>query len=963
MDEEVEFHICPVFLERADDPDEIFTPIFLPAQLEEAKLLPISHQLPYIPRKHLEPTIKDNLALGSLEKLDEFIAQNPYTVDGNWKQAIRYAKELFMTVNGSQWDDFSVDSYRASKEVWMAVKLGGTKNKLIHFYEELITSSSLPPLLKNYLSLDENEKRPLLDSTTYSNQHLGQMNKAYPLSRGQRESLQHFLALNEGEMLAVNGPPGTGKTTLLQNVVATLWVKAAINGDEDPPVIVATSANNKAITNIIDSFAKDDDGAIEEGREEPLRERWLPDLKSFGLYLPSNTKMEELNKKKHPYHIVSQNGENFMKEMEKTGRHTELESHFLHQYSNYAGHSVDNIQQAVKQLHQDLVQVQRAIDEGAQLAVKHRDQQKRLKDDFSGSVEGLIQYQREWEQKVEAAESRRKPYVELKKKWNEYCNQEPFWWNWFAFLPGIKARRIRRNESFVLDHSEWIEVVSCTENEVTAAIDEKLNKMEGIKQEAFTNSEEATQLQEEIKATKNQIQKWRSQYGVEEEDIIAGMDTTLRYTAFMLATHYWEGKWLLEIEHQIQQRYNESKSSQKTMKKWRRYAKLTPCFVSTFYKLPDWFCGFDPRVSGSGTERVYLSNFIDVLIIDEVGQAPPGLAAPAFAFAKKSLVVGDIMQIEPITSITRGVDQGNLFGSRVIGDWKNIESIEEKGVTTTAGSAMKIAQRRSSYMKVAPFGGMFLDEHRRCVPEIIGYCNLLAYEGGLTPKRNSRQKYSFIPHMGYAHIESKVKEAKGLGKFNLEEAESIALWIQDHAEEIINISGKKKVEESVGIVTPFRYQTVLIQRFLRELGFKDITVGTVHALQGAEKDIILFSPVVGAKNRIPFYDRNPNMLNVAVSRAKDSFLVFGNMEEFGLVKGAPSHLLRSFIYKEENEVVIRSGQSKLLGRVAERIRTSFDGNRYERTVIQQIIQIQSNDGQIIFSQGEGSVTATQTLNK
>jgi hypothetical protein len=45
-----------------------------------------------------------------------------------------------------------------------------------------------------------------------------------------------------------------------------------------------------------------------------------------------------------------------------------------------------------------------------------------------------------------------------------------------------------------------------------------------------------------------------------------------------------------------------------------------------------------------------------------------------------------------------------------------------------------------------------------------------------------------------------------------------------------------------------------------------------------------------------FYDQSPNMLNVAVSRARDSFVVIGNLSLFESGKsGTPSGLLASFL--------------------------------------------------------------------
>ena len=68
---------------------------------------------------------------------------------------------------------------------------------------------------------------------------------------------------------------------------------------------------------------------------------------------------------------------------------------------------------------------------------------------------------------------------------------------------------------------------------------------------------------------------------------------------------------------------------------------------------------------------------------------------------------------------------------------------------------------------------------------------------------------------------------------------------------------------------------------------------------------MIFSPVYGIDDRPPyFFDRDNSMLNVAVSRAKDSFLVFGNMNNFDQkASSKPSGILASFLFRDEaNEI-------------------------------------------------------------
>jgi len=95
---------------------------------------------------------------------------------------------------------------------------------------------------------------------------------------------------------------------------------------------------------------------------------------------------------------------------------------------------------------------------------------------------------------------------------------------------------------------------------------------------------------------------------------------------------------------------------------------------------------------------------------------------------------------------------------------------------------------------------------------------------------------------------------------------------------------------SIGIITPYKKQAQLIetnfQDLVKEYPDADIQAGTVHKFQGKEKDIIIydltFSP---SKNGyVPAtYDGNKNsttakLLNVAMTRAEDFFIVVGDID-------------------------------------------------------------------------------------
>ncbi|MCC5612367.1 hypothetical protein LC612_38065 [Nostoc sp. CHAB 5834] len=88
-------------------------------------------------------------------------------------------------------------------------------------------------------------------------------------------------------------------------------------------------------------------------------------------------------------------------------------------------------------------------------------------------------------------------------------------------------------------------------------------------------------------------------------------------------------------------------------------------------------------------------------------------------------------------------------------------------------------------------------------------------------------------------------------------------------------------ENTIGVISPYRRQVnALTQRLKsRWSDFSDKSVGTVHTFQGGQKSVIIFSTrQCSATDSLWFINRRPNLLNVAVSRARELFILVGNLD-------------------------------------------------------------------------------------
>ena len=156
-----------------------------------------------------------------------------------WQKYLKDTDELLKNVAG-RWLA-SPEQYEPAGYGYIikAKQSGGASIHILPMYDHLLSCKKEVPLLARFASKDKFPVEQLLASNAMFSERLGHSGDKFPLAVAQRDALSHYLTQQPGDILAVNGPPGTGKTTLVLSIIATEWARAALHKTE-PPVVIAT---------------------------------------------------------------------------------------------------------------------------------------------------------------------------------------------------------------------------------------------------------------------------------------------------------------------------------------------------------------------------------------------------------------------------------------------------------------------------------------------------------------------------------------------------------------------------------------------------------------------------------------------------------------------------------------------------------------------------------------------------
>ncbi len=884
----------------------LVAPLLLGARLDrDGNLLPeeSAERQAFISRELLEPS-QHAVTIGSVEAADEAYAQHAARAE-SWGLQMAKGIAIIEAATGMEYEQLRIERYDLL-DVGKVVVCGGSgatrsiQNLTGYLLDH--TDAEVPLLASLVTPAADAPMLDLRKQLQMSAGHLGQMECRYGLSPSQREALaQHLAGKGSNGVLAVDGPPGTGKTTLLLSVIATHWVQHAVDG-EVPPIMVATSTNNQAVTNILRAFA----GVVEV--DGPLAGRWLKAMKSYGLYMPAMTRKEMLD---FPVHELRQNGRESSFDAkcyeDAAGLAQGLQEFLEGAKAAFAMDAAAGLDAAVVHLQHALKDEVQQIGQAVAALVSVADCAGDVSDSaVAAALQQMQDQQQALQTRLRESECRLRQLDDLQAAWADHQLSEPTLIGLMAWI-GLTARRRLRDRAFwarqrATAPSEAVEALrDVSFAQVEAQLEARRKAVNNEKCAAKADIDTLTRQQGNLQHQLQILHPLLAGQPLAVEVVQQALDMGARYRAFKLATHYWEGRYLQLLQTQLgtPEGVADGMQPERVLERYRRLAMLHPCFVATLYTLPGRFTAFKNAV-------VPLLNSIDLLIADEAGQVPPEIAVASFALAKRAIVVGDVDQIEPIWAVPATIDLANARHTGVIPATATPEDLRRAGIAASNGSLMKMAQRATPVARFPERGrGMFLSEHRRCWKEIIQLCNTLVYAGRLQPLRDDNGVRPIQPSLGHVHIPG-TDHLRGGSRENEVEAQAIARWIGKHSAAIRSAYGERALSELVAVVTPFSAQ---VRRVLTELNTHlgkehGITVGTVHALQGAERRIVVFSPCYGL-NTVPgstFIDRNRSMLNVAISRAQDAFLVFGNMHLFRPEGGHPCAVVGRMLFDHGREI-------------------------------------------------------------
>lgn len=250
-------------------------------------------------------------------------------------------------------------------------------------------------------------------------------------------------------------------------------------------------------------------------------------------------------------------------------------------------------------------------------------------------------------------------------------------------------------------------------------------------------------------------------------------------------------------------------------------------------------------LSTTYTARSSLGKYtrFDYVVMDEASQVDVATGCLALSCARNAVIVGDTKQLPNVIASNQKKHLEELF------EKYNIEDAYDFSQYSFLESLFALMKNRVPRV--------ILREHYRCHPLIIGFCNQKFYNNELivmTPDHGENALKLVLTVPGQHERD----------RMNQRQIDVIKKDV---------LPGVVAADTEIGVIAPYRNQ---VYKLKEELNRPEIDISTVHKFQGREKDVIVLSTV---DDIVTSFSDDPNLLNVAVSRAKKELVVVASEME------------------------------------------------------------------------------------